>query len=110
MITAEVQSNHKRRNSTKKSVALLLCLLRMFSCVILPACGSSRTKDLSGSKYVGTWKAVSLTLRDEVGERESETFLILNADGTAEFTSDDEVSKCTWKKPAADSSSKAMPR
>ena len=80
----------------KKRITMLLCIFLMFSCVILPACGTGGKMDLSDSKYVGTWKAVNMTLRDEVGEFETEHYLTLNADGTAAFTSADEVSNCTW--------------
>lgn len=82
----------------KKSAALPLCLLLAVSCLILTACGgASGNKDLSGSKYVGTWKAASLTMKDEAGEFEQDTYLVLNADGTAQFTSEEEVTDCTWK-------------
>ena len=80
----------------KKNIRTTLCLALAVSCVLLAACGGG-DKDLSGSKYLGTWRAVSLSLMDEVGEFESETYLVLNADGTAEFVSDDEVSKCSWE-------------
>lgn len=81
----------------KKTAAMILCLMLLLFCAILPACGSGGKKDLSGSKYVGTWKAAYMSLKDEQGEFEHDIFLVLNPDGTAEFTSDDEVSKCTWE-------------
>lgn len=81
----------------KKSIPLLLCILPAFSCVLLPGCRSGGKKDLSGSKYVGTWKAINLTLKDEVGEFDTDHFLTLNADGTAKFTSGEEVTNCTWE-------------
>ena len=79
----------------KKSIAIVLCLVIVFSCLSLTACGGK--KDLSDSKYVGTWKATYLSLKDETGELEEDTYLILNPDGTAEFVSDDEVSTCNWQ-------------
>ena len=81
----------------KKSTVFVLCLIMVLSSVFLPACGADKTTDLSGSKYVGTWKGVSMTLKDEKGEFEDEINLILNADGTAKFTSGDEVTEYTWK-------------
>lgn len=81
----------------KKSAALILCLLLALSCVLLPACGSGGSRDLSGSKYLGTWKAANMTLGDEVGEFEDDIYLTLNADGTASFTSDEEETNCTWE-------------
>ena len=84
----------------KKSVAIILFLVMLFSCTLLAACGTNGgtgEKDLSESRYVGTWKAVSMSLKDETGSFEDETLLILNADGTATFSSGDDVSKCTWE-------------
>ncbi len=81
----------------KKSVAVILCLVMMFSCLALSACGDGGKKDLSGSKYLGTWKAVSMTLKDVEEPFTEECLLVLNADGTAEFTDTNEVTKCTWE-------------
>lgn len=84
----------------KKNIAGILCLIMVISCLILAACGDGGKKDLSGSKYLGTWKAAYMSLKDEVGEFEDEITLTLNADGSAEFSSADEVSKCTWEETA----------
>lgn len=81
----------------KKTVALILCLLMALSCACLPACGSGAKKDLSGSKYIGFWKAVSLSVKDKAGEFEEEITLTLKGNGTAEFASGDEVTACTWE-------------
>ena len=80
----------------KKKAVSVFCLL-LIACLVLAACGSSGKKDVSGSKYVGTWKAASMSLKDTVGEFDKDIFLVLNPDGTAEFSSGDEVSKCTWE-------------
>ena len=77
--------------------AFSVLFLFLAACLLLTACGKSEPKDLSGSKYLGTWRAVSMSLKDEVGEFSEETFLILNADGTAKFTSKSEVSECKWE-------------
>ncbi len=79
----------------KRIISVLFLILA--ACMILTACGKNEPKDLSGSKYLGTWRAATMTLKDEVGEFEEETFLILNADGTAKFTSKDEVTECKWE-------------
>ena len=84
----------------KKNVAVILCLIMVISCLILAACGDGGKKDLSGSKYLGTWKATYMSIKNEVGDFEDEFFLTLNADGTAEFSSADEVSKYTWEETA----------
>ncbi len=47
----------------KKTAVLLLCLALAVSCLALTACGgSSAPQDLSQSKYVGTWKAVDVSM------------------------------------------------
>ena len=84
----------------KKNVAVILCLIMVISCLNLAACGDGGKNDLSGSKYLGTWKADHMSLKDEVGEFENEITLTLNADGTAEFSSPDEVTKCSWEETA----------
>ena len=80
----------------KKGVAVILCLLMAVSCLLLQAYGDTGKKDLSGSKYIGTWKAVSVSIKDVEEPFEKECYLVLNADGTAKFSSDKEVTECTW--------------
>ena len=83
----------------KKRISVIVCLVMVLSCLAFTACGKSEEKDLSGSKYVGTWKASNLTMGEESGDFEDEILLVLNGDGTAEMTSstDEEVTKCTWE-------------
>ena len=82
----------------KKNLALLLCVVLLLSCTALAACGK---QDLSNSKYVGTWKAVSTSLlsaeaaADEVFEKDF--VIVLKGDGTGEIFSGDESSSFTWK-------------
>ena len=38
-----------------------------------------------------------MSIKDESAPFENETILTLNPDGTAELSSADEVSKCTWE-------------
>ena len=80
----------------KKHLVWILFLITELSCVLLSACGAGEKKDLSDSRYVGTWEAVSMSLKGETAPFESECRLVLHADGTAEFSSEEEVSKCTW--------------
>ena len=57
----------------------------------LAACGSSSgSKDLSNSKYVGTWKATAMQLKGETGEMTAEFTLTLKGDGTGQYYSKDE--------------------
>ncbi len=53
--------------------------------------------DLSNSKYLGVWKGVSVSLLGRTEALDVENILTLNADGTATYTSPDEVREYTWK-------------
>lgn len=85
----------------KTCIVLAIAMTAMF-CVLLAGCGSSG-EDLSDSKYVGTWKAVSMNLGDEEGAFEDgEHLLTLNGDGTGTFHSTDETgaeenAELTWE-------------
>lgn len=79
----------------RRSIAILLSVLLVLSCFALTACGKS--EDLSGSKYVGTWKVDSLSFKDEEGELEGDYILTVNGDGSAQFVSEEGTSNCTWK-------------
>ena len=87
----------------KKRIITALCLLMAVSCFVLVGCGSSSSssssapQDLTNSKYLGTWKAVSLTMGDKSGAIDQEMLLVLNADGTAAFTSENETDECKWQ-------------
>ena len=81
----------------KKRIALLLCMI-MAATIALTACGGGGGgEDLSDSKYVGEWKALSMSMGDESEDFDDDITLTLNADGTAVFASDDEVTNCTWE-------------
>ena len=79
----------------KKGISLLLCVM-ILSCLMMTACGGSK-KDLSDSKYVGTWKCIGLSFKEEQGELGSEYTLTLNGDGTGEFVSEEGTDKITWE-------------
>ena len=88
----------------KKRIITALCLLLAVSCFVLVGCGSSSSsnssgepQDLTNSKYLGTWKAVSLAMGDKSGTFDQEMLLVLNADGTAMFTSEGENDACKWQ-------------
>lgn len=84
----------------KKTIALLLSLM-MILMFALSSCGGG-SEDLSDSKYVGTWRAESVSFAGESGDLEGGVFkLTLNGDGTGTFVSTDEdgkeeVSNVTW--------------
>ena len=51
----------------KKTIIILAFAMAVMFCVLLAGCGNSGGggADLSDSKYVGTWKAVNMSLEDE---------------------------------------------
>ena len=82
----------------KRSIAFLLCAVMLISCLAFTGCGGGN-KDYSDSKYVGTWKATTLSsdVLDESEELEDEFTLTLNADGTGTLSGgEDEDSTFTW--------------
>ena len=89
----------------KKTISYLLCVAVLVSCLALTACGGkkkSESADLSGSKYLGTWKTTGLSFMDNseaVDESNdlSEVTLILLEDGTGHMDSPEEVSYFTWE-------------
>lgn len=83
----------------KKKIAVLLSLIMVFSFTMLSACGGGGgSEDLSDSKYVGTWKAMSMSFADESEDFDDEYILVVNGDGTGTFSSekDGETSEFTW--------------
>ncbi|MBQ6333481.1 MAG: hypothetical protein IJI46_00185 [Erysipelotrichaceae bacterium] len=51
-------------------------------------------KDVSSSKYIGTWEATDLSL---LGEKEAfQATLVLNGDGSSVLTADDDATNCSW--------------
>ena len=81
----------------KKMISILLTLAVILSCTLFTGCGENKQQDLSGSKYVGTWKAASMSLMEASEDFDSEILLILNGDGTAKFIGDDEETECAWE-------------
>lgn len=83
----------------KKKAALILSLIVVFSFTMLAACGGGGAggEDLSDSKYVGTWRADSMSLGEESDEISDEYILVVNGDGTGHLDGSGEVSEFTWK-------------
>ena len=76
----------------KKLITAILCLT-----MVLCLAGCGEKKDVSSSKYIGTWKTNSVSLGDKEGELDTEITLVLNGDGTAVFSSSDgDATNCTW--------------
>ena len=84
----------------KKKIAIMISFMMILT-FALAACGGGDT-DVSGSKYVGTWQAESVSLGEDSGDLDGGVFtLTLNDDGTGSFDSiaDDgteEHSDVTW--------------
>ena len=83
----------------KRTLSIAVALLMVLSVFLLAGCGGSggSSADLSDSKYVGTWKATTMALKDETEPLEGEWILTLNADGTGQFVSEEETSNITWE-------------
>ena len=62
----------------KKAVSATLILSMLLLALLLSACGGKGSQDLTDSKYVGTWKATTLALKDESGDLDTEWILTLN--------------------------------
>ena len=83
----------------KKRIIAVICLV-LTACLFFTACSSSKKEpqDLTNSKYLGTWKAVSASIGDTTDPYEDECILTLNPDGTAVFTSaEEDAAKCNWE-------------
>lgn len=87
----------------KKLISIISCMFLALACVILVGCGKGgnpQPTDMSGSAYVGTWKADHATLAGEAVSLEEivdgEMILELNADGTAKLSSAPDVSEGVW--------------
>ena len=85
-----------------KKLSFLLCMILLVSCFALSGCGSQKSADLSGSKYLGTWVISSMSFLDEsesVGESDDlgKVTLTLLEDGTGHLDSPDDVSNFTWE-------------
>lgn len=82
----------------KKKFAILLSLVMVLSFTMLSACGGGGDsgEDLSDSKFVGSWKADSMSFADESEGFDHDYMLVVNGDGTGTFSEDEEVSEFTW--------------
>ena len=80
----------------KKFLSIAIVALMILSSLALASCGGSSSADLSESKYVGTWKALGMSLGDDSEALDEELTLTLNGDGTGQLASAEEVSEFTW--------------
>ena len=80
----------------KQQFVSVLCLL-LIAGMVLCACGKSGSQDVSNSKYIGSWKAVTISFKDLTDDYTDECTLTLNGDGTAVFFIEGEETRCGWE-------------
>ena len=80
----------------RQKAAILMAVLLILSGILLTAC-SSGNKDLSDSRYVGTWRLTTMTLKEESEGFSEDYMLVLNGDGTGQFGDASEISSITWE-------------
>lgn len=82
----------------KRLTLLTVLSMIILTAVLFVACGSSsETADYSDSPYVGTWKAISLSLEDESESLDEDWTLVINADGTGTLDDGEEAGDFTWE-------------
>lgn len=77
----------------KKILAFLLVMA--LAVVTFTACGGKT--DLKDSKYVGTWKCVKITFKDESGKLSQDWTLEIKDDGTGTSISEGASDEFTWQ-------------
>ena len=92
----------------KKTILILFVMIIAASCFALTGCGgssddgSAAAEEVSApvSEYVGTWKAVSVELKDKKADLdealEEDFIIVLNEDGTAKISSEDGQEEAKW--------------
>lgn len=84
----------------KRLTFIAVASIMILSAFVFVACGdsgSSESADLSDSKYVGTWKAISMSIGDESDPPDSDWILTINGDGTGSLASEEESGDFTWE-------------
>jgi len=83
----------------KKKIAIMISFM-MIMTFALAACGGGGDADLSDSKYVGTWRAASISAGGNSEDVDFDYILTLDGDGTGTFLASsgdgDEISDITW--------------
>lgn len=83
----------------KRMISVLLFAVIAVSAFALTSCGGSgdSSAELANSKYIGSWKATSMSLKDASEAFDDEWILTLNADGTGQFVSKEGPTDITWE-------------
>lgn len=84
----------------KRLIAFAIAVIMLVSVLSLAACGGGSGKsseNLADSKYVGTWKATTMALKDESEALGSEWTLILKEDGTGQSIDEEGEHEITWE-------------
>lgn len=88
----------------KLGLFVLICAIALALCACSGSSGQSSTQSssqsssgLADSKYVGTWKVDTISLKDVSEEFDTEWIIVLEADGTGKSMSEDESDDFTWE-------------
>lgn len=81
----------------KIGLFMLICAVALALCACGGSGGSQSSDDLASSKYVGTWKVDTISMKDVSESFDTEWTIILEADGTGQSISEDETDDFTWK-------------
>ena len=82
----------------KRTISAAVIVSIIMSMLLLASCGgNSSSADLSDSKYVGTWKATTMALKDESESLDHEWTLTLKEDGTGQFIDEEGTNDITWE-------------
>ncbi len=84
------EEEHMKKLTIAAVAVLVVALLALAAC-------SSGSKDLSNSKYVGTWKATELSLGENTGALEEEWTITLKGDGSGTSVGPDSNESFTWE-------------
>ena len=85
----------------KRNIAILISFMMVLTFALAACGGGGSSDDVSGSKYVGTWKADTASFAGESESFDDMIVLTLNDDGTGTMTGlneegGEEVSDFTW--------------
>ena len=82
----------------KKIISSVLIAVLVLSTMMLVACGGgSKSKDLSDSKYLGTWKIAELAVQEESEDFDEDWTIELLEDGTGKSVAQGETQEFTWE-------------
>ena len=81
----------------KRMLSIGIVVVMILSTLALTACGGGKGGNVAESRYVGTWKALSMSLGETSENLDNDWTLTLNADGTGTLASAEEATDFTWE-------------